>query len=61
MDMNVTVPTTYVIFLILLLVAGIVCSLVRSCLDKDRKRKTTRAGAWQDPEDIVVDSPYRKI
>ena len=61
MDMNVTVPMTYAMFLILLLFAGIVGSLVRLFLVKDEKRKATRAGAWQDPEDIVVDSPYRRI
>ena len=56
MEMNVAVPMTYVLFFILLLVAGIVGCLVRSCcvcLGKDEKRKA--AGAQQDPEAIVAD------
>ena len=56
MEMNVAVPITYVLFFILLLVAGIVGCLVRSCcvcLDKDEKRKA--AVAQQDPEAIVTD------
>ena len=58
MDMHTTIPITYFILFMLLLIAGIVGCLVRSCcvcLDKDEKRKVAQANAQPDPDVIVVD------
>ena len=58
MDMHITIPITYFILFMLLLVAGIVGCLIRSCcvcLDKEEKRKAAQARAQPDPDAIVVD------
>ena len=61
MDMNLTVPTAYYLFFILLLVAGLLGYFIRSCclwleMDEKDKAKSSKSSGFSSNVTIVIGS-----
>ena len=57
LDMNLTVPATYILFFVILLVAGLLGYFIKSCcfwLEKDEKDKATQSKCSECSSNVII-------